>query len=76
MSVTISRTSSLESCKRLLGASKKRRIAEVVTPTYGGFRRYELDKVAGSTRRYLLCTRGLFREGRSRSGSCTRQFEI
>ena len=51
---------------------KKRRITEsAVTPTYGGFRRDEVDTVAGSAKRIFLWE-GIVVKGRSRSGSlCT-----
>jgi len=49
---------------------KKRRITEsAVTPSYGGFRRYELDTGGGgSARRIFLCENGIV-QGRSRSGA-------
>ena len=43
---------------------KKRRITEsAVTPTYGGFRRDELDTVAVSARRIFSLKKRLFRDG-------------
>jgi len=53
---------------------KKRRTPKsAVTPTHGGFRRSNLDTVAGSNRRIILRERVV--QGRSRLGSSARQCE-
>jgi len=51
------------------GVKKKANHLTAVTPTYGGFKRWELDKVAGSAKRSILRML-LFRDG-PKNAMCT-----
>jgi len=57
--------------RRLKKRQKKANSKSAVTPTYGGFRRNELNTVVDSAKRIFL--RKAIVQGRSTSGSCARQ---